>query len=87
MLSNPKKELAAAKDAFLRSYTGKKGVNEFTKVQIALAADTSLQSFFGSHKKVIEGWFNVIAPTGKRLAVLQEELRTLKIKNWQEVQS
>ncbi|MBI5878367.1 MAG: hypothetical protein HZB53_12020 [Chloroflexi bacterium] len=87
LLFHPTKELAAAKEAFLASYTGKKGVNQFTKVQIALAADASLQSYFQSHLKVIEGWFNIIAPAGKRLAVLKDELDTLKRKNWQEIHS
>jgi len=85
LLFHPAKELEAAKVAFLSSYTGKKGVNQFTKVQIALAADSALQSYFKSRMKAIEGWFNVIAPSGKRLAVLKEELDTLKSKNWQEI--
>lgn len=80
LLFNPTKELAAAKDAFLRSYTGQKGVNRFTKVKMALAADASLQSYFTSHAKTIEGWFNIIAPKGKPLSVLRQELTTLKTK-------
>lgn len=87
LLFHPAKELVAAKEAFLASYTGKKGVNQFTKVQIALAADAALQSYFKSHMKVIEGWFNIIAPAGKRLAILKDELDTLKRKNWQEIHS
>ena len=35
--------------------------------------------------KVIEGWFNIIAPASKGLAVLKDELDTLKAKNWQEI--
>lgn len=85
LLFHPAKELAAAKQAFLASYTGKKGVNQFTKVQISLAADAALQSYFKSRMKVIEEWFNIIAPTGKGLAVLKDELDTLKAKNWQEI--
>jgi hypothetical protein len=85
LLFNPAKELAAAKEAFLKSYTGEKGVNQFTKVQIALAADAALQDYFRSRAKTIEGWFNIISPAGKRLAVLREELETLKGKNWQEI--
>jgi len=85
LLFHPAKELAAAKQAFLASYTGKKGVNQFTKVQISLAADAALQSYFKSRMKVIEGWFNIIAPDGKGLAVLKDELDTLKTKNWQEI--
>ena len=85
LLFHPAKELAAAKNAFLASYTGKKGVNQFTKVQISLAADAALQSYFKSRMKVIEGWFNIIAPAGKGLAVLKDELDTLKTKKWQEI--
>jgi hypothetical protein len=85
LLLHPVKELIAAKQAFLASYTGKKGVNQFTKVQIALKADAVLQDYFKSRMKEIEGWFNIIAPAGKKLAVLKEELDTLKAKNWQEI--
>ena len=87
VLLHPKRELAAARDAFLASYTGKSGVNQFTKVKIALAADAALQSYFSTGRKVIEGWFNIIAPAEKRLAVLHEELDTLKRKNWEEIHS
>lgn len=83
--SNPTRELQPAKDAFLVSYTGQKGVNQFTKVKIALAADSALQSFFRSNLRVIESWFNVIAPARKRLGVLRSELETLKQKNWGEI--
>ena len=85
LLFHPAKELTAAKEAFLASYTGKKGVNQFTKVQISLAADAALQSYFKSHMKAIEGWFNIIAPAGKQLVVLKDELDTLKSKRWQEI--
>lgn len=87
ILLNPVGEQEAARDAFRASYTGEKGVNRFTKVQIALAADAALQSYFKSKGSVIEGWFNVIAPHGKRLSVLKQELITLSKKNWQEIHS
>lgn len=87
LLFHPAKELTAAKEAFLASYTGKKGVNQFTKVRISLASDAALQSYFKLHMKVIEGWFNIIAPARKRLAVLKDELDTLKTKKWQEIHS
>ena len=85
LLLHPTKELAAAKDAFLASYTGEKGINQFTKVQIALTADAALQSYFTSRMKIIEGWFNIIAPAGKGLGILKKELDTLKRKHWQEI--
>lgn len=85
LLFHPPKQLAAAKDAFLASYTGKKGLNRFTKVKISLTADAALQSYFQSHRNEIEGWFNIISPAKKRLSILKEELNTLKRKNWQEI--
>ena len=87
VLLHPQRELVAAREAFLASYTGKSGVNQFTKVKMALAADAALQSYFSTGRKMIEGWFNVIAPAKKRLAVLREELDTLKRKNWEEIHS
>lgn len=87
LLFHPTEGLSAARDAFLASYTGKKGVNQFTKKQLSLAADAALQSYFNSRKKVIAGWFNIIAPAEKGLDVLKEELDTLKNKNWQEIHS
>jgi len=85
LLLHPKAELHAAKDAFLASYTGQKGVNQFTKVQIALAADAELQSYFASQAKAIKSWFNIITPANGALAILRRELDTLKNKDWQEI--
>ena len=85
LLFHPTRDFEAARDAFLISYTGEKGVNRFTKVQIALLADAALQSYFKSHRKDVEGWFNIIAPARKQLAILKDELNTLKTKNWQEI--
>jgi hypothetical protein len=83
VLLHPEKRFRPARDAFLASYTGRKGVNQFTKVKIALAADTAVQAYFSEMAEVIEGWFNVIAPAKKGLAVLREELRILKSKQWE----
>ena len=87
LLLNPKKELKAAREIFLKSYTGKKGVNQFTKVQIALSADSALQYYFNKNIKEIEGWYNIITPARKGLNVLKQELDTLKNKNWREIHS
>ena len=87
LLFHPTKELSAARDAFLASYTGEKGVNQFTKKQLSLPADAALQSYFHSRKKMVAGWFNIIAPAGKGLDVLKEELNMLKNKNWREIHS
>lgn len=85
LLFNPTPELQPAKDAFLASYTGQKGVNQFTKVKICHAADTALQSYFRNNRKLIERWFNIIAPAKKRLSVLKSELKMLQGKNWGEI--
>lgn len=85
LLLSPAKELKIVRDIFLSSYTGKKGVNKFTKVQIAIEADTALQLYFKSKIETIESWFNVISPPDKKLCVLKEELNTLKNKNWSEI--
>jgi hypothetical protein len=85
VLFHPAKELEPAKKAFLASYTGKKGMNQFTKVQISLTADAALQAYFKSNQKMIESWFNIITPKGKKLETLKYELSTLKNKNWQEI--
>ncbi len=85
LLLKPRKELKVAKKVFLASYTGRKGVNQFTKVQIALSADLALQQYFKKNIRVIESWFNIIAPANKGLKTLKEELNILKDKNWQEI--
>jgi hypothetical protein len=87
VLLHPEQPFAAGRDAFLSSYTGKTGVNQFTKVKVALAADRAIQSYFSARRSVIEGWFNVIAPANKELSVLREELDTLRRKNWEEIHS
>jgi len=87
LLLHPKKEFVAVRDAFSASYTGEKGVNRFTKVKVALSADAALQSYFKMQSQTIEGWFIVIAPAQKNLAMLRSELKTLKNKNWQEIHS
>ncbi len=83
VLLRPDKRFAAARESFLASYTGKKGGNQFTKVKVALAADTAVQAYFAEKAAIVEGWFNVIAPPKKGLAVLREELRVLKSKQWE----
>lgn len=85
LLLHPSEKFSPARDAFLSSYTGKKGKNQFTKVQISLAADQALQAYFSANQAVIEGWFNIIAPAEKNLSLLKSELDTLSKKSWQEI--
>ena len=82
LLLHPTPKLEPAKVAFLASYTGKKGGNQFTKSRISFAADAALQSCFNTRALEVANWFNVIAPAGKELNVLKDELNTLKSKNW-----
>ncbi len=87
LLVKPARQYKLIKDAFVRSYTGKKGANRFTKVQIALAADLALQEYFCANLPEIETWFNVISPAGRSIAELKGELDSLSAKNWKEILS
>lgn len=85
LLLEPKRKYSKVKEAFACSYTGKKGGNKFTKVQMALDADEALQEYFRENITDIEGWFNVISPAGMDINALKKELRVLSSKNWQEI--
>lgn len=82
LLFNPTLENAFLKSTFLASYTEGKRKNEFTKVQMNLKADALLLKYFKDNLEMIEGWFNVVSPSGKTLVLLQEELKQLKDKEW-----
>lgn len=82
LLLKPEREYQAASNAFLTSYANHKKSNQFTKVQISLSADAALRHYFKANAREIEGWFNVIAPTRKKLGTLREELKTLRNKPW-----
>lgn len=87
LILHPKKKYSAVRNAFLASYAKGKKVNKFTKVRIALPADVALQSYFKEKAKTVKGWFNVIVPAQKNIALLREELKTLKSKNWRRIHS
>jgi len=87
LLVKPAKQYKPIKNAFVKSYTGKKGANRFTKVHIALAADLVLQEYFSANLPEIETWFNVISPVGRSIAELKLELDSLSAKNWKEILS
>jgi hypothetical protein len=87
VLLHPDARYKAARDAFLSSYTGKKGCNQFTKVKISLEADTALQAYYARNIKSIEGWFNIISPAKNSIATLRKELNTLKNKPWEDILS
>ncbi len=85
LAKDAKKAFTAAREAFVASYRGGKRHNRFTKVQLSLGADAALQSYFADHADAIANWFNVIAPRGKGLAVLKDELTVLKNKKRPEI--
>ncbi len=87
LLVKPAKQYKPIKDAFAKSYAGKKGANRFTKVRIALAADLALQEYFSVNIAEIETWFNVISPAGRSIAQLRGELDSLSAKNWKDILS
>lgn len=85
LLVKPAKRHQPIRDAFVRSYSGKKGGNRFTKVKIALSADLALQDYFSSNLGKVESWFNVISLAGHSVVDLKRELTLLASKNWKEI--
>lgn len=85
LLLDPAPELKPAREAFLASYTGQKGNNRFTKVQMDELADKVLVRYFDKHAERIAGWFNIITPSSQSLNGLRSQLTTLSGKNWKEI--
>ncbi len=83
LLINPEDRYAPIREAFAQSYTGKKGKNVFTKVNIKLSADLAFQDYFTNNLCNIEEWFNIISPAGASLIELKEDLQLLASKNWE----
>ena len=77
LLLNPIRRYAAIRDTFLASYSGKSGSNRFTKVQIGLEADGALWDFFAEHSGEVDGWYNVISPSGRDIEGLRNSLLSL----------
>ena len=48
-------------------------------------ADIVLLKYFSDKLCEIEDWFNVIAPGGKTIAELKNELSELRSKNWKKI--
>lgn len=82
LLLNPTPELAPARNAFLASYSGNSGANQFTKVRMAVDADEALRSYFTAHEDEVETWFNVISPHNGTLGTLRGDLEKLAAKDW-----
>lgn len=82
LIRRPDTGLDAVKRAFLSSYSGQKGGNKFTKVQMNLEADAQLREYFKVKRAGIEKWFNVITPDGRSMKDLKDELQELQKKDW-----
>jgi hypothetical protein len=82
ILLSENRAVAAASAAFRSSYSATKTKNSFTKVQMALEADTVLQEYFTTNIHKIEAWFNVIAPERQNVGKLQAQIAKLSKKNW-----
>ena len=85
LLVKPQRKYRPIRDAFVQSYTGRKGRNRFTKVQIALAADLALQDYFTEHLGEVEAWFSVISPARRSIPELKHELDVLASKKWKDI--
>ncbi|MDM8540587.1 hypothetical protein QUF90_05820 [Desulfococcaceae bacterium HSG9] len=82
LLLNPKQNYIKVQKAFKCSYTANKKRNVFTKVKMDFEADIALRKYFFDKFNEIERWFNIIAPEGKTIAELKDELAELRSKNW-----
>lgn len=87
LLLKPVAELRPAREAFLASYNANRKVNTFTKVRIGVEADAALKHYFASHEPEVEGWFNVIAPSGGTITHLRDDLLKLAGKDWKSIRS
>jgi hypothetical protein len=83
LLLEPAVDLMPAREVFLASYTGNRGNNQFTKVQMKYEADQVLQAFFAKHREDVEQWFSVISPSGGSLEQLRDQMSMLRDKDWQ----
>lgn len=85
LLLNPIHKYIKVQEAFKDSYTANKKRNVFTKVRMNLDADAILLKYFYDKQREIEGWFNIIAPEGKNITDLKDQLIELSSKNWKEI--
>lgn len=76
-LLRPEPRYAPIRNAFLKSYSGERGQNRFTKVRIDLDAAHALLAYFEENSERSDGWFEVISPAGENLDVLSEQLARL----------
>ena len=70
------------RDAFMASYTGVKGKNQFTKVRMNLEADRLLRRYFRNNSDKIQKWFTVLNPEGQTMAGMKCQLQLLSQKDW-----
>ncbi|MBC6400660.1 MAG: hypothetical protein GDA37_06535 [Ekhidna sp.] len=85
LILNPTQEYIKVQEAFKNSYTADRKRNVFTKVKMDFEADKVLLKYFSDKLNEIEGWFNIIAPEGKKITELKNELIELCSKNWSEI--
>ncbi len=85
LIINPTTEYEHVKKAFLASYAPDKKKNQFTKVQMNINADEALLKYFTDNLRHIESWFNIIAPSSGNVRQLKDEIKTLKLKSWEEI--
>lgn len=75
----------AIRNAFLASYAPERPKNFFTKVSMEVEADKALCHYFADQASEIHTWFNIISPGESSLAMLQNQLQSLREKNWREI--
>ncbi|MBK8912521.1 MAG: hypothetical protein IPM61_14480 [Chlorobi bacterium] len=84
-LLEPNADMKHVQEVFLRSYSGQRRKNSFTKVQIDLEADRKLRAYFHANRSDIDRWFSLIAPHNSTISELRAELDALSQKNWKTI--
>ena len=84
-LLEPNADMKHVRDVFLRSYSGQRRKNSFTKVQIDLEADRKLRAYFHANRSDIDKWFSLIAPHNSTISELRAELDALSQKKWKTI--
>ena len=85
LILEPEERYQAVTEAFHRSYDGTTRGNRFTKVTMALPADSALRDYFRMNAARVEGWFNVISPADAPIGELKNHLETLASKDWEAI--
>ncbi|MCP4631674.1 MAG: hypothetical protein GY855_02015 [candidate division Zixibacteria bacterium] len=85
LILRPSSTYRQVRKAFLTSYKGNSGNNQFTKVKMNLTADRLLKRYFNENIAVVTDWFNVLGPKSKSMSDIKQQLELLSQKDWDKI--